>query len=346
MSAPAPASVSTPSRPRPRWRLWFFRLGRLYLLYLLLLFLFQRAVIFPGQFREEPGITADELRFSGGRALSLPGGGKAWWFAGQPGRPVLAVYHGNGELIEDWWELATAWRETGHGVLLTEYPGYGGVPGPPNREGMLAHARAALDSVRAEATGPVIAIGVSLGSGVATALAGEDRFAGMILVAPFTSMEAMARRRLAPGFLVRDRFDNVPALRQLSIPVLLVHGDRDKQIPPSMSVTLRDAAAGPAELVLLEGAGHGGVLEGPFLATVERWLATNFPEADAVSARRPSGQASSDCASGGNSSNSINSPLKFLTTYSRIWSGTYGFSPLKPPYFNPSIIPFFSVPFF
>lgn len=277
MREPTASPGSTPSRPRPRWRLWFFRLGRLYLLYLVLLFVFQRSVIFPGQYRVAPEVSANELRLSGGRLLPLPGGGKAWWFAGQPGSPVLAVYHGNGELIEDWWELATRWREEGHGVLLTEYPGYGGVPGPPNREGMLAHAREALDAVREEAIGPIIGIGVSLGSGVATALACEGRFAGVILVAPYTSMEAMARRRLAPGILVRDRFDNLSALRQLPIPVLLVHGGRDKLIPPSMSVALRAAAAGPVEMDILEGAGHCGVIEGPFLERVDRWLADRFP---------------------------------------------------------------------
>jgi alpha-beta hydrolase superfamily lysophospholipase len=269
---------STPSRRRPRWRLWIFRLGRLYLLYLLVLFILQRSVIFPGQYREVPEVSVAELQMSGGRALALAGGGKAWWFPGQSGSPVLAVYHGNGELIEDWWELATRWQKMGHCVLLTEYPGYGGVPGPPNRDGMLAHARAALDAIREEARGPIIAIGVSLGSGVATTLATEGRFAGVILVAPYTSLGAMARRRLAPGFLVRDRFDNVSNLRQMKIPVLLVHGGEDKLIPPSMSRELHKAATGPADLLILEGTGHSGVIEGPFLGKVERWLAERFPE--------------------------------------------------------------------
>ncbi|MFM7182831.1 MAG: alpha/beta hydrolase [Verrucomicrobiales bacterium] len=273
----SPASSETKnSRPRSRWRLWFFRLGRLYLLYLILLLVFQRSVVFPGQFRTAPDVSAAELQMSGGRVLQLSGGGKAWWFAGKEGDPVLAIYHGNGELIEDWWELATVWKEMGYGVLLTEYPGYGGVPGPPNREGMLAQAREALVAVKDEAKGPIIGLGVSLGSGVATTLATEGKFAGVILVASYTSVEAMARRRLAPGFLVRDRFDNLSALRQLQVPVLLVHGGEDKLIPASMSTQLRAAAAGPVELVILDGIGHCGVLEGRFLENVNRWLDERF----------------------------------------------------------------------
>jgi alpha-beta hydrolase superfamily lysophospholipase len=277
---PARSSDSTPSRPRSRWRLWFIRIVRLYLLYLLVLFVFQRAVIFPGQYREAPRFSAAELQASGGRALPLPNGGKAWWFVGRPGSPVIAIYHGNGELIEDWWELATRWQQQGHGVLLTEYPGYGGMPGPPNREGMLAQAREALEAIRGETHGPMIALGVSLGSGVATTLASEGRFSGIILVAPYTSLGAMARRRLAPGFLVRDRFDNVAALRNCSLPLLLVHGGEDKLIPSSMSLALSDAASGPVELVILEGIGHSGVIEGPFLDRVERWIAATFPPAN------------------------------------------------------------------
>lgn len=280
---PATESQSTPGRPRSRWRLWFFRLVRLYLLYLLLLFLFQRSVIFPGQFRDAPEVSPTELHLSGGRALSISGGGKAWWFPGLSGKPLIAVYHGNGELIEDWWELATFWQKAGYGVLLTEYPGYGGVPGPPNRDGMLVQAREALVAVQEEMRGPTIALGVSLGSGLATALAAEGRVDGLVLAAPYTSLPAMARRRLAPGFLVRDAFDNVSALRQSRVPLLLVHGAEDKLIPPAMSLALRDAAQGAVQMVILQGVGHCGVLGGPFLESVERWLQETFPVVEAES---------------------------------------------------------------
>ena len=266
-----------PGRPRSRWRLWFWRVLRLYLLYLLVLFFAQRWILFPGQFRQALPVSEAQLSLSGGHSLEMKEEGKAWWFPVDPEIPALVIFHGNGELIEDWWELATSWKQGGRPVLLVEYPGYGGVPGPPTREGMLATGREAIAEVRRRGQKRMIGLGVSLGTGVATAMAAEGLLDGLVLVAPYTSLSAMAGRRGAPGFLVRDDFNNESALSLFRGPTLIIHGRKDRVIPISMSRRLRTSAAGPIDLVELEDRGHCGVLGGDFLAEVENWLAANFP---------------------------------------------------------------------
>ncbi|MEO0950197.1 MAG: alpha/beta hydrolase, partial [Pseudomonadota bacterium] len=46
---------------------------------------------------------------------------------------------------------------------------------------------------------------------------------------------------------------------EVNAPVLLVHGDRDWFIPLSHSETLLERAQAPAELLVIEGAGHNDI---------------------------------------------------------------------------------------
>lgn len=249
----------------------------MYALYLGLLFLVQRWMIFPGQFRDPPDISTAVLDATGGRALSSARAGKSWWFAGDPHRPALAVFHGNGEIIEDWLATAANLRSQGYNVLLVEYPGYGGSPGAPTHTTLIENARRAMNEAKPLHDGPWIAVGISLGTGVATALARDGSFDAVALIAPYSSMTAMATRRLAPGFLVRDRFDNLAALHGFIKPVLIIHGKKDRSIPPAMASQVAAVCAGPVDLRLLDSHGHQSVLGGDVLDIVTTWVNQIFP---------------------------------------------------------------------
>jgi uncharacterized protein len=261
----------------PAGKRWLFRLLRLYFLYLVVLFLAQRWVIFPGQFRSASTVKAIDLAFTGGRILDLPNGQEAWWFPPRPDRPTLVVFHGNGEIMEDWWYAAITWNDDGWGVLLVEYPGYNHSRGPVSREGILACARDAIARIRPEVSGPLIGIGVSIGSGPALELAAEGHFQALILAAPYTSLMAMANRRLAPGFLVRDRFDNLASLNRFAGPLLIIHGEKDRLIPAHMGATLAQTAGPRAEWKPLPDTGHLAVPSGAALDAMNDWLGRNFP---------------------------------------------------------------------
>lgn len=261
----------------PAAKRWLFRLLRLYVLYILLLFLAQRWVIFPGQFRDATDVEAPILAATNGNVLALPNGQQAWWFPPREGRPTLVVFHGNGEIIEDWWSTAITWNASGWGVLLIEYPGYNHSAGSVSRESLLACARDAIARIRPEVSGPLVGVGVSVGSGPALELAAEGHFQSLILAAPYTSLMAMAHRRLAPGFLVRDRFDNLDSLTRFHGPLLIIHGENDRLIPAHMGASLAKAAGPRAEWKPLPGTGHLAVPSGPALDAINDWLARKFP---------------------------------------------------------------------
>ena len=79
----------------------------------------------------------------------------------------------------------------------------------------------------------------------------------------FTSVPAVASRLvpvLPMAWLLGDRFDNLAKAPDISVPTLVVHGDRDGVVPYAMGVALAERIRG-AELLTVPGAGHNDLLE-------------------------------------------------------------------------------------
>ncbi len=223
-----------------------------------LLFLTQRSLLFPA-----PAAAGAPARPADAEPLWLPtaaGSVEAWFLppttpAGAPGArsPLLLFTHGNGELIDLWPPAFDEPRRWGVAVLLLEYPGYGRSPGRPSETAITQAVLAAYDWARARpGIDPerIVAYGRSVGGGAACRLAARRPLAALVLESTFTSVRSFARGFGAPGFLVRDPFDNLAVVREYRGPLLLLHGARDDIIAPRHSRVLA-AAARHAELHLL-----------------------------------------------------------------------------------------------
>jgi fermentation-respiration switch protein FrsA (DUF1100 family) len=184
---------------------------------------------------------------------------------------VLLAFHGNADLarwVVPW--AAEVVRATGAAVLLPEYRGYDGLVGPPTYAGITLDARAALQFARDSLHIPARRLayfGHSLGSAVATQLAIEAPPQVLVLQSPFTSARAMAQRMLVPGLALfwraisRVHYDTRDAVRSLSVPLWVVHGDNDVIIPVRMGREVLEAARIKGELLIVRGAGHNDVTE-------------------------------------------------------------------------------------
>jgi pimeloyl-ACP methyl ester carboxylesterase len=131
------------------------------------------------------------------------------------------------------------------------------------------------------APGPVVLIGVSLGAAVALQTAAIDRRTVAVVAAEvFSDLRTVALER-APFFVDRwtagraftvaerdARFrvgdvDVVASARQLSVPVLLIHGDEDDLTSPQHSARVLAALQGHKRLRLVNGARHNESLQTP-----------------------------------------------------------------------------------
>ena len=73
--------------------------------------------------------------------------------------------------------------------------------------------------------------GRSLGSGVAAEMARRGFGGRLVMVSPYTSIVAIAKRvfpLLPARLLVRDRFDTLSKASEIKIPCLIVHSARDE----------------------------------------------------------------------------------------------------------------------
>lgn len=144
---------------------------------------------------------------------------------------------------------------------LVDYRGYGGNPGSPTEEGLALDARAAADWLEAAGHPPdrTIYVGESLGTGVATRLAVDRPPAGLVLRSPYTNFGEVAAGQLggAPlGWLIRDRYDTLATIPDVTSPVLVLAGEADTLIPPAQSEEVSDAAPNRAGYEVEPGAGH------------------------------------------------------------------------------------------
>ncbi|MGZ5968067.1 MAG: alpha/beta hydrolase [Polyangiales bacterium] len=176
--------------------------------------------------------------------------------------PMVVCFHGNGELAEDSRPFARELNARGLGVVLVEYRGYGASAsaGKPTEQGLYADAEAVLDGL-AMPKDRIVLFGRSLGTGVATEMAVRGRGRALILVAPYTSIPAVASRMvpfLPVSWIVGDRYDNLSKAPRVEVPTLIFHGDADEVIPYDMGVTLSKAIKN-ARLSTVAGAHHNDI---------------------------------------------------------------------------------------
>jgi uncharacterized protein len=98
-----------------------------------------------------------------------------------------------------------------------------------------------------------------LGAAVAGTVAGQRPAAGLILESPFPSIAAMSRAHYAGlpmHWLLSGRFPLNERLQLVSMPVLVIHGDRDDIVPIALGREVFDAAREPKSLYVIEGADH------------------------------------------------------------------------------------------
>jgi len=148
--------------------------------------------------------------------------------------PAVIFGHGNAELIDFCPEELKVFTRIGIGVLLIEYPGYGRSEGSPSQKSISHAFNAGYDYlVSRKDVDPnrIILFGRSLGGGAVCALASNKPSCALILQSAFTSARAFASKFFAPGFLVRDPFDNLSVVSTYTGPILIIHGKNDDIIP-------------------------------------------------------------------------------------------------------------------
>jgi pimeloyl-ACP methyl ester carboxylesterase len=221
-----------------------------------LVFFFQRSMIyFPQPRPHGGGSTTITLTTDGIQVLVTA--------RRRSGPNALVYFGGNAEDVSHSLPgLAAAFPE--HAIYLLNYRGYGGSSGTPSERALFADAIALFDWVRTEHES-IVAIGRSLGSGVAVHLASVRPVARLVLVTPFDSLQELAARQF-PFFPVRwllqDKFESWRYAEQVASPTLVIAAEYDEVIPrPSTEALYARFRNGVASLKVVVGATHNTISE-------------------------------------------------------------------------------------
>lgn len=155
------------------------------------------------------------------------------------------------------------WLNDGYGVLMVGYRGYSN-PGTPSEEGLYDDARAAIDAVleKGLVEKALVFYGESLGTGVATQMATEYDGSALILESPYTSVPDVGADRypMVPvHWLIRDTFNSLGKIKDVHMPLLLLHGEADEVVPVKFGRELFAAANEPKQAEYVPDAGHNNV---------------------------------------------------------------------------------------
>tara|TARA_B100001029_G_scaffold41904_1_gene32649 strand:+ start:209 stop:1024 length:816 start_codon:yes stop_codon:yes gene_type:complete len=163
---------------------------------------------------------------------------------------TILYLHGNAGALENRIHKINHFDGMKVNFLLVAWRGFSGNKGSPTEKGLYQDARSAVkwlndNGIRNE---NIIIYGESLGTGVATEIAQNKNFAGIILESPFTSMIEAARSRY-PIFPIRlilkDKYESDKKIKNIKSPILVMHGEVDKIVPFWMGKKMFELANEP-----------------------------------------------------------------------------------------------------
>ena len=207
---------------------------------------------------------------------------------------LMIFSHGNGCDIGTMQSTLSRFsRSLNIYVISFEYPSYGLCTGAkPSQETINNHADRTYEFVRDVLHWPeerILLFGHSIGSGAACYLASKRRLiAGLILQSPYTAIADLVQEKVGRlSWLVGGRsWNNLAAMKEITCPVLLIHGRADTLIPSTHSETLHEACLNTngRRLVVLDREDHNSISDGlllihldPFVTQLKELVTTVLP---------------------------------------------------------------------
>jgi pimeloyl-ACP methyl ester carboxylesterase len=234
---------------------------------LLLAWLFQERMLFfprPLDSRPGPRPNIEEVTLAAADGVKLRG----WIVKGAALPAPLVIYFG-GNAEEVSWLTDVADQFAGWSLLLVNFRGYGESEGKPGEKELLGDGLAIYDYAKQRSdVDPqrIVAMGRSLGSGVAVHLAAHRPLRGAILVSPYDSVVEVAKRHyplLPVSLMLRHRFDSLALAPQVDVPLLCLVATQDQVIPIPHSRALFEAWRGAKTWQEVSPASHDSIAGEP-----------------------------------------------------------------------------------
>ena len=149
---------------------------------------------------------------------------------------TILFLHGNTGSLENRIHKINNFKDMNINFLIISWRGFSGNIGKPSEKGLYEDGVSSINWLKEKglSDNDIILYGESLGTGIATHIAQNREFAGVILESPFTSM-IDAAKNVYPyfpiRFLLKDKYESDKKIKNLKSPILIMHGEIDKIVP-------------------------------------------------------------------------------------------------------------------
>lgn len=206
--------------------------------------------------------------------ITLPAEGgtvHALHFRAKQPKGVVLYFHGNAGSLRTWGDIAEDFTTRGYDFFILDYRGFGKSSGSiTEEEVLLKDGMMAYDHLRQlYSEDRIVLYGRSIGTGIATYVAGKGKPRLLILESPYYNLIDLAGYHypLLPDAVIRAwlRYPLRTDLwiRQVSCPIVLLHGTEDIIISFDSSERLRKIAGAKCRLIRFERGGHNNLIDFP-----------------------------------------------------------------------------------
>ena len=163
---------------------------------------------------------------------------------------TILFLHGNAGSLANRIHKINNFKNMDVNFLLVAWRGFSGNKGKPTEKGLYEDARSAVAWLQSRGVkeNNIIIYGESLGTGVATEIAQNKNFAGIILESPFTSMIDVGKDKypyLPVRLLLKDKYESDKKIKNINRPILIMHGKVDNIVPFHMGKRIYELANEP-----------------------------------------------------------------------------------------------------
>lgn len=189
---------------------------------------------------------------------------EGWWIENaQATTPAVILYFG-GNAEDVLYTASEASSINARAVVVANYPGYGGSSGKPGQQALYEGGLAFYDYAieRGVPAEHIVVMGRSLGSGVASMIAGARPVGAAILITPYDSLAAVAAGHyplLPVRLLLRHPFPSTDWAQRTHAPALLLAAEHDNVVPATHAQKLFQVWAGPKQIHVLAQTGHNDI---------------------------------------------------------------------------------------
>lgn len=191
--------------------------------------------------------------------------------------PYPAVLYFGGRSEEVSWVVRDAGALfPGMAVLAVNYRGYGDSLGDPAEHDIVHDGRMLFDWLAEHGSvdpARIAVVGRSLGSGVAVQVARDRPASAVVLITPYDSIVAIAKRRFRAvpvDYVLRHRFESIKYAPELKVPTYVLRAESDDIIPHAHTDLLVAKLTALHGDDIIPGSDHLNI---PYLATTQERIA-------------------------------------------------------------------------